>query len=131
MIFNISWIIVGPSFINIPPVSIHSYYLQWILSFLRDVLLIYPSISLAIIYECTIEWKCCISIALPPAHCVIAGTVKGFGRTWFTFSIPCSPKYPCVWFCISSIRICSSTLNIFLRLYQYLPLLKGVPSHIC
>ena len=38
-------------------------------------------------------------------------TVKGLRRGAKSFTIPISPKYSCYWFCISSRRICSTTLK--------------------
>ena len=97
----------------IPPESVQLYYLWWSLSFLRDVFVIDPSISLAIISDCTLQWNFFISVSLPPANFVRSDNVKGFGRTWFTLPIICSPKYLRALFYISSIITCSTTLKMF------------------
>ena len=51
ILFNRRWIVLVPLFVMIPPLSAHWYSPRWRLSFLIDVFVIEPPISLAIIYE--------------------------------------------------------------------------------
>ena len=98
-----------------PPESVHAYYPLWSLSFLRGNFVIYPSIDLAIIFECTLSKKLCTSVGWfpwPSDELLRPDTVKGLGIGATTFTINVSPKYPCAWFCISLSWICYITLKM-------------------
>ena len=94
------------------PESPHSNYLLWILSILREVFLIWPSIALDIISERTLSYKCFTYCGVLDMF-IRNDTCRGFGRTWFpTLPMPVNPNYPCAWKCIYAILICSTRLGL-------------------
>ena len=112
ILFNISYSIVGPSLLMIPPAYVHKYPPRLSLSFLREEFLIELLISLDIIYELTLPYKCFTYCALLDKF-FRASKTKAFVRTWFlTFPMPSSPKYTCYLWFIAAIWILSTELNM-------------------
>ena len=97
-----------------PKSYVHSYYPWKILSCLRYIFVIEPSIVLTIIYERILSYKFCTAWALV-AQFSIANATNGFGRTMLqNVLMIISTKYPCSWWCISENWILYTCKNMFL-----------------